>query len=409
MPVEQHSIERNTSEVRDPGYLTRSSALVASLHLGFVLTGIVNTMLGPLLPFLSARWQLNDLHAGNLFVAQFLGSMVGVTGSSLLIPRKGSRFVLAFGLLMMAAGAAGLAVTSWSTGLVPFTLVGIGLGLGIPTTNLLISELYASKRAAGLNLINLSWGVGAVICPFVIAALQQTSGTVFLLYGVAVLDLALVLILMQIAFPVVQKSTRGDFEAGALQKMWHSRYVPILGAIFFLYVGTEASVGGWIASYAQRAMPSGTIWVLTPSFFWASLLLGRSAAPMLLHRIRENRLSRFGLITALLGLGGCLAASNTGALAIATGFAGLGLSAVFPIAIAALSHKFGEMTSRVAGLMFNLAGLGGATLPWLVGLTSTHTGNLKFGLFVPFLGCAAMLLLNLLLEPRTKPVSAVAA
>jgi fucose permease len=149
------------------------------------------------------------------------------------------------------------------------------------------------------------------------------------------------------------------------------------------------------------------MWVLTPSFFWASLLIGRSVAPLFLGRIQENQLSRIGLIAALLGVSGCLAAHNAIALAIATCLAGLGLSSVFPIAIAALSHKFGNMASRIAGLMFNLAGLGGATLPWLVGLTSSHTGNLKFGLVVPFLGCAAMLLLNLPLEPRrNRPVPA---
>jgi fucose permease len=57
-------------------------ALVALLHSGFILTGVANTMVGPLLPLLSSRWHLNDVQAGNLFVAQFLGSNLGVTVSS---------------------------------------------------------------------------------------------------------------------------------------------------------------------------------------------------------------------------------------------------------------------------------------------------------------------------------------
>jgi fucose permease len=40
--------------------------------------------------------------------------------------------------------------------------------------------------------------------------------------------------------------------------------------------------------------------------------------------------------------------------------------------------------------MFALAGMGGATLPWFVGLLSTETGNLRAGLFVPLGGCLAM-------------------
>jgi fucose permease len=47
--------------------------------------------------------------------------------------------------------------------------------------------------------------------------------------------------------------------------------------------------------------------------------------------------------------------------------------------------------------MFVLAGAGGATIPWLIGYTSTRSGHLQYGLAVPLFGCAAMLILNLLL------------
>jgi fucose permease len=51
--------------------------------------------------------------------------------------------------------------------------------------------------------------------------------------------------------------------------------------------------------------------------------------------------------------------------------------------------------------MFNLAGLGGATLPWLVGFTSTRANSLRIGLLVPLLGAIAMLILNFLLARKT--------
>lgn len=37
--------------------------LLVLLHAAFVLTGVICTMLGPLLPVLSARWALDDTHA----------------------------------------------------------------------------------------------------------------------------------------------------------------------------------------------------------------------------------------------------------------------------------------------------------------------------------------------------------
>lgn len=401
MKLESESLQGTPSNSADSRPHSCTPALVALLHSGFILTGVANTMLGPLLPLLSSHWHLNDVQAGNLFVAQFLGSMLGVTVSSQLVPRWGARVSLSAGLLMMAGGAIGIDLLTWSLGLLPLFIVGVGLGLTIPTTNLLISELYAHKRAAALSLINLSWGIGAVICPFLVAGAENTSPRFVFLYGLAALLLLSVFVLARISFSTLPVMVGSTESCGASVAVWRSRYVPLLGALFFLYVGTEASVGGWIASYAQRAMPAGTTWAITPSYFWGSLLFGRSITPAILRYLQESKVSIAGLLAALLGIMACLVTRNPIQLAVSTCLAGLGLAAVFPIAIANLSHRFGAAASRVAGLMFNLAGLGGATLPWLVGFTSTRLNNLKFGLFVPLAGCAMMLVLTLLLSVWT--------
>src|SRR5437899_1039418 len=177
--------------------------LMALLHAGFVLTGVVNTMLGPLLPVLSARWALNDAHAGYLFTAQFSGSMLGVMGSSFLMSRRGHRISVVLGLGLMALGSATLLATSWSLGMLSTLCLGIGLGFAIPTTNLLVSELNPEKRAAALNLINFSWGVGAASCPFFVAALLRMDRTSHLLYGVAAALILVAVGMTSVAFPAL--------------------------------------------------------------------------------------------------------------------------------------------------------------------------------------------------------------
>jgi FHS family glucose/mannose:H+ symporter-like MFS transporter len=249
-----------------------------------------------------------------------------------------------------------------------------------------------------LSLINLSWGIGAVICPFLVVAALGISESFVILYGLAALLLLAIVILTRVPLPICLLTTKVGNSDRHPAAIWLNRYVPILGAVFFLYVGTEASVGGWIASYAQRSMPAGTTWLITPSYFWGSLLFGRLITPILLRQLKEVSLSSLGLLLAVFGVTAAITARNSIELDVSTCLAGLGLSAVFPIAIAILSLKFGSAASRVAGLMFNLAGFGGATLPWVVGVVSTRFGNLKFGLFVPLCGCLAMLFLNLLLQ-----------
>jgi fucose permease len=70
--------------------------------------------------------------------------------------------------------------------------------------------------------------------------------------------------------------------------------------------------------------------------------------------------------------------------------AGLGLAAVYPITISLLSREFGAAATRVGSIMFTMANLGGASLPWLVGFFSSRFTDLRIGLSVPLAAGALM-------------------
>jgi fucose permease len=52
----------------------------------------------------------------------------------------------------------------------------------------------------------------------------------------------------------------------------------------------------------------------------------------------------------------------------------LGLAAVFPTTFAIFTRQFGRQASQLTGFFFVLGGMGGALIPWLVGLTSAGLG-----------------------------------
>jgi fucose permease len=139
-----------------------------------------------MLPILSARWSLNDTQAGYLFTAQFASSMTGMLLSGVLVRRQGYRLTLIQGLILMAMGIAALAQANWALVLVSVCVFGAGFGITTPTANLLIARTYPTDRAAQLNLLNSSWGVGAVSCPLLLAAAQRSGHTSLFLYGMAV-------------------------------------------------------------------------------------------------------------------------------------------------------------------------------------------------------------------------------
>src|SRR5260370_7320113 len=117
------SVSSTSSAPRQRSYASRGTRTLAMLvHLAFVPTGMVTTFLGPMLPALSLRWQLSDAQAGYFFTAQFLGSMVGVALTSILLPRRGFLFSLAVVYVLMAAGLPALTLTDLSFAfLVPFS------------------------------------------------------------------------------------------------------------------------------------------------------------------------------------------------------------------------------------------------------------------------------------------------
>src|ERR1700675_3151362 len=107
--------------------------LVLAGQLAFLPTGILTTILGPMLPILIVRWSLNDTQAGNLFLVQFLASLAGVQLSGVLLARFGYRPAFLSGLLLMAGGVATIYLGSLWLGLVSVATYGLGLGLIIPT------------------------------------------------------------------------------------------------------------------------------------------------------------------------------------------------------------------------------------------------------------------------------------
>jgi MFS transporter, FHS family, glucose/mannose:H+ symporter len=368
--------------------LTRLRAVI---YAGFVLTGMVTTLLGPVLPALAFRWSLDDSHAGYLFTAQFLGSTTGVILSSLIVPRFGFTLSLALSYVLLALGVGAMGAGPWLLGLAAATTFGFGLGVIIPATNLWVSQTSGATPAAALNVVNLAWGIGAVSLPAVVAIAVRANllGSFFLAIAGASLIVAIAL------FSVARGEAILDSPPIYIDTptLWGVRIS--LAILFYLYVGAENGIAGWVAMHTDRLhVAAGTTWAATPSVFWGVLLIGRGLAVPVLRRVSEARLLAAGLLMAAIGVILLIGASSLASVVIGIGVAGLGLSSVFPLLVAKVFHSFGEAGPYVAGPIFAFGGLGGATVPWLVGVASQRGGGLRTGLAVPL---AAVMLMGLVL------------
>jgi fucose permease len=379
------------------------SVIFYLLCAGFVLNGIIISFIGPLLPVFRAKWGLDDGRAGLFSTTQFLVSLVGVLLSSLVITKKGFKPAITLGLVLMGLGFAFLNAPTFALALVASGVYGLGYGFVTPGTNLWVGESYGERRASALNIANLAWGVGAVAsAPAAMYAIRTSQiNSVLYISGALALLLAVILVRMNFGKPpheeVQTTSNENSKSAGVGVAVF-------LGILFFVYVGTEVSTSYWATTHAERAAEWRTnTFTLAPMFFFSGLLGGRGAAAAILLHLKEAIVAVSGILIAAAGEFWFITAHSPATLFAGAFFTGLGLSSLYPIWVAWLTKWFGSRARKVGGPMFALAALGSALLPPLVGLVSHHYHeNLRVGLYVPLVGCAAMFMVVALLRPSTR-------
>ena len=419
--------------------------LILAGQIAFLPTGILQTLLGPMLPVLIARWALNDTQAGNLFLVQFLASLAGVQLSGLLLTRWGFRPAFLWGLLLMACGVSTLLLGSSALGMAAVAAYGLGLGLVVPSDNLLIAEIgsgsssdsdaassassQASSRASAVSLLNFFWGVGAVFCSLMVAWTAAHHLLPFFLGSVALFLVLLAFAMRNLPLPAAatssatpaatsvvtragsspssssSSSSSPSSSTSASSSSWRelakSPAIWIFAAIFFLYPGAETAVGGWIGSYVSRLGSRGasmaSIPPLMPAFFWTALTVGRALGTVFLRHFSERSVLRAGYGAGAAGIGLMLWAPTLAGVIGGALITGLSFATLYPITVARLSQRFGVAARKIGAVLFSLAAVGPAVIPWMVGVISHSTGSLRAGLLLP-LGATVILFIVHLFE-----------
>jgi len=378
-----------------PQFSTESASrkLVLAGQLAFLPTGVLTTLLGPMLPIVIARWALTDTQAGNLFLVQFLAQLAGVQLASPILARVGFRPAFLSGLALMGCGISTFFLGSAWLGFTSVAVYGLGVGFITPTDNLLIAEVSPKARSSAVSLLNFFWGVGAVLCSLLVAW-THAHGLLPVFLGLVALSILLLLVAVHnLPFPGAVKSEHTPVDWRAI---WTNPATWLFAAVFFLYPGAETAVGGWIGSYVARMGTHGASMASAmPAFFYGALMLGRGPGSLLLPHLPERRVLQVGYALGSAGIGLLLWSSTLPGVIVSALLTGLSFAALYPIAVSRLSHHFGIAARSIGSVMFSLAAVGPAMLPWLVGVISHATGNLRAGLLVPLVATVALFFIHL--------------
>ncbi len=350
---------------------TRRSVLAGNTVLAFLALGLSGAMIGPSLPWMADHWGVRPADAGVLFTALFAGACVTVIVAGATLDRLGRKPLLVGGLGGMAAGLAGLAVAPTLTVAVACAAVlGLGWGCLDVTLNIFIADLYPAGAERALNLTNAVFGGGALVGPLLISSAIQGSGTpgpVLLLVAAAAALTAAGYVALH--FPAHRAAVGTTPPSGSGLLVLRDRYVLLVAAMFFLYVGLEIGVGAWLFSFATGRAALPAEWAAgVVSTYWLAFTLGRAGAGLLAGRLPGTVLVWGG---ALLGAAGAttIAALPGSAPALFGGAAlcGLGFAPIFPTAFGLATTRYPATAGAVSSVLVLGGTLGGAVLPYALG------------------------------------------
>lgn len=359
-------------------------------------------LIGQVLPVMAKQFSLTDLQLSYFFPAQFAGSLGGTFLTSRFSRKDNYLGATIVGCLLMTAGLAMMNIGVFGACLVGFLVNGIGIGMTLPSINMLILEAAEEHSASALVLLNFFWGVGAIISkPFV----DLFSGEANL--GITTYVLAAPIFLFAIVLLLIARTSKQKIvvdHATLLEDptpIWTTSLAWMIAAFNFVHVGFESGMGGWLTTYTTRVEGAPVLAWLSPTLLYFSFfVIGRGIAPLMFRFLNENRMLILGLALVLLGMIVLLTAKSVSQLSIGSVIAGFGTSWIFPTNVSRFSKTFGPTASRRATPLFIMGTLGSTSITWLIGFISDRTGSLNSGMYVLAISVVLLIVLQVALSLR---------
>jgi len=347
----------------------RHLPLYSALFAVFVLFGASLTLVGAILPRIFDEFRWSYFMAGLVLASGSVGTIAGAFVGGRLLHHRGVRLTALLGLGLNAAGLL-LFARGPSVPLNMLLYFGIGLGQGFLEISVNWSVVRMSGPGDGraMNLIHGAFSIGAVLGPLVLGALLAADLSWSLPFrAVALIYLALFLAAFGLPFGMLG---RDEVAAKGAKRLRRGPAYTLGFLTLFFYVGAEVGISNWCAEFFVRTFgTSAATGALVVSLFWAGLLAGRLGFPLLLPRVRPERLIVVLATAFALSTGLVLASGFAGTPALLLGFAavaaaGLGASCVYPSTITLVGDAFPSDQGRAVGFAATGGALGAFVFPF---------------------------------------------
>lgn len=357
--------------------------------LAFILIGLEQGVLGLFVAELGLQLKRSPEDLGLFFALHGVGSGI-VTAVALIawVERKNSKRIALSSLALGLGSALIVAGDAWHLKLIAAPLLGIGFGGLSMSFNTLFVTHFSQKNAGLLNVLNATYGIGAVAGPWFLSQNILLGNELFSIIGV----LSLVVL---VGAWTIDDRIPSDTRTGTASATTTSVYPILLVAFLILFI--EAALTYWMPSLlsAQSGNNADAADYMAQFFLW--FVIVRLSAAALAVWVSTLGFALLGLLGLCLSLAGVV----TGFVALAdTSFTGAFMGLIFPNAYAWMLTKSGGGTAMGARILLS-AIVGATTGPWILGWILPLAGETAVLVLLSAVSAATFLLM-LFLDLKTR-------
>ena len=388
--------------------MKKSTILVGLILIIFFVISFLTNIIGPLVPDIIQSFGLSLTMAAFLPFAFFVAYGVMSIPSGILIEMYGEKKVMVFAFLISSLGAFLFALNAhYIFYLVSLFFIGTGMAMLQVAINPLLRAIGGEKDFAFNSVLGqLFFGLASFLSPLVYSyvvinssdSVQNSSWITQLLQKItipnfewislywifAIISLLMVLVLLMVKFPMVER--KEDEKAGALATHLMLLKQPMVLLYFFAifcYVGTEQGIANWISHFLSvyHDIDPQTQGAKTISNFWGMMTLGTLLGLVLLKFLDSRKVlivtSVASIVALFIGLFG-----NSSQALIAFPAIGFFIATMWSIIISLALNSVAEAHGSFSGIL--VTGIvGGAVIPFIVGALGDVYG-LRIGMVFLF-------------------------
>ncbi len=352
-------------------------------------------ILGPMIPEIMEEFGIGEGTAGLLLSAGSLGSVTGPLVAGFSIDRAGMKIALTAGLLaeVLFLILFGLTPLFWAAVVFNFLLVFFS-GPAETSVNIIPAMIKTTNPGRIMNLVHLSFSIGAFITPVLIGLCLSSNGSWRnILFAAAIPAGTLAVIFAFSGFPAGKTRTQiHELSAGSADEKSFSISLLLknptlmLGTLtLFLYVGGELGFSAWSVNYLEAKLGFSKMQAsFGLSLFWIGIMIGRLINSILSGRFSGMLLISFSSLLAVAAGIPFLFAASIPVVYLLMFLIGLGVAGGYPNTMVEINRRFPDNIGSATGILAFGAGLGAMIFQWLMGITAEQIG-MTASMLIPFI------------------------